>query len=206
MKKRFYVIGVFLLSCFLLIGIYFQFGVFPFVVVGGSMEPTLLHGQAGGADTFFYRVLGLQRFDILVIEIEDSYWIKRLIAKPNEHVFYEDGILYVNGQVVEEPFLSTAAKEATCYPYYERDSHNQLVQKIPNICQAGGLQLQEGQYFFMGDNRAESFDSRRFLIPLTNDAIVGKTFLTYGVCTQFDDYSNCLRLSYSFPAFLGVIQ
>lgn len=204
MKKTLIIVTSFLLSFVILLSIYIHTSLFTYVVSGESMLPNLENGTVGGADQFFYHYTGLSRFDIIVVKIEDNFWIKRLIGKPHNHLFYQAGVLYIDGKRVEESFLNQAAKEATCYPYYERDASNHLQLKIPNICQAGGVQLQENEYFFMGDNRAESYDSRRFLLPINKQTIVAKAFIRYGVCSSFDFFGSCQKVHYYFPRFLEV--
>lgn len=204
MKKWLIILVSSLLSFVLLTTLYIRTSLFTYVVSGQSMQPNLVEGTVGGADQFFYHYTGLHRFDIIVVNMEDNFWIKRLVGKPHNHLFYEEGVLYIDGKKTKEPFLSQDDKMATCFPYYERDASNHLRLKIPNICQAGGVQLGENEYFFMGDNRAESFDSRRFMPPISKQEIVAKAFIRYGVCDSFDFFGSCQKITYYFPRFLEV--
>ena len=81
----------------------------------------------------------------------EKYYIKRLIALPNETIEYRAGILYIDGMAVEEPYLDAEEFTDDFGPYV-----------VP-----------EGCYFFCGDNRNNSYDSRAWG-SVEEDALVGK--------------------------------
>lgn len=112
------------------------------IVKGGSMEPTLEEG-----DIVLYTRLHLHyhRGDVVSVRIPSGeYYVKRIIAMEGDVVDLRDGLVYVNDEPVSEPYLDGAptseAEGMVKYPYV----------------------LQEGQIFVMGDNRAQSMDSRSF--------------------------------------------
>ena len=48
-----------------------------------------------------------ERFDIVVFDYGDSKLVKRIIGLPGETLEYKDGILYINGEIVEDPFATS---------------------------------------------------------------------------------------------------
>lgn len=126
------------------------FVVTPVRVIGPSMLPTLEDG-----DIMILNKLSrnkIKRFDIVVIKYFDERIIKRVIGLPGDTIEYKDGELYINGDVYEEPFLPEDV--------YTQDFI--LEERIP-----------EGYYFVLGDNRAESKDSR-IIGLIKNEKIKGK--------------------------------
>lgn len=121
------------------------FVITPIKVVGPSMEDTLLDGDIMLLNKFTYNYNEIERFDIVVVDYIGELIIKRVIGLPGDLIEYKDGSLYINGDIYEEPFLS----EDT----YTEDFI--LEDRIPN-----------DYYFVVGDNRAESKDSR--IIGLIN--------------------------------------
>lgn len=81
-----------------------------------------------------------------------TLFVKRLVALPGDSVAMSGGVLYVNDQAVEEPYIT--------YPSME---------EYPRRV------LGDNEYMVMGDNRANSRDSRSAEVgPLTRDMIVGR--------------------------------
>ena len=80
----------------------------PETVVGRSMLPTLQDGDQGLTNIFTTLVFGIHRFDVVAVVEPDSgdQWVKRVIGLPNETVAYRNGVLYINDQAMEEPFLN----------------------------------------------------------------------------------------------------
>ncbi len=134
-------------------------------VVGDSMLPTLCGAEskqvAGGdyvyADTF----ASPQRGDIIVINAQDDSgeWhtiIKRLIAEQGQSVELKEGVLYVNGEYVEESYVLPQNN----FP------------DLP-INNYGPVTVPEGCVFVLGDNRNVSSDSRGKYGMIDKDNIVG---------------------------------
>ena len=84
--------------------------------------------------------------------------IKRLIALPGDTLEIDDGRVIINGQLLDEPY-----------------THNQYTW-CDNYC--GPLQLGADDYFFMGDNRSVSRDSRSFG-PISAEQIVGPVVVRF---------------------------
>ncbi|MFO7246076.1 MAG: signal peptidase I [Thermaerobacter sp.] len=134
------------------------FVVESFLVQGSSMEPTLHHGDRLLVNKIAYRFGTPQRGDIVVFHApfgDTRDYIKRVIAGPGDRIRIEDGVPYVNGERLEEPYVLR----------YDDTSMPEMV--IP-----------PGSVFVMGDNRRNSQDSRSFGF-IGIEEIVGKAMVVY---------------------------
>ena len=96
--------------------------------------------------------------------IEDL--IKRVIALPGETVTFQDGSIYIDSLLLDEPYLDPGVVSLAKTP-------------IPNCTGSPSIDtctIPEGRVFVMGDNREESRDSR-FFGPIQENSIVGRAFL-----------------------------
>ncbi|MDD3192978.1 MAG: signal peptidase I [Oscillospiraceae bacterium] len=114
--------------------------VFMLVLVpSGSMLPTIQRNSVLFC-TYIHDISKVQRGEILVFESDElgKTLIKRLIGLPGETVtIQKDGSVAVDGQTIDEAYV--------IYPKMDEE----LSFEIP-----------EGQYLFLGDNRAGSEDAR----------------------------------------------
>jgi len=115
----------------------------PVIVSGDSMNDTLKDGELLLLKKFDN---DYSRFDVVVFKYEDSKLIKRIIGLPGEHIAYKSGVLYINGERVEESLSSITS--------------NFELEEI------GYDVIPDGYYFVLGDNRRNSSDSR--IIGLIN--------------------------------------
>ena len=76
----------------------------PIMVSGNSMVPTLNNGDVMILNKFKYLVNDIKRFDIVVVDYENEYIIKRVIGLPGDYIEYKNDILYVNSKKVEENY------------------------------------------------------------------------------------------------------
>ncbi len=142
----------------------------PVVVKGTSMHPEVHDGSIGFSSIIARNLQEIERFDIVVIDLDskEENLIKRVVGLPNETIRYENSKLYVNGQLVEEPFLDSdyVAQQI------ERTTDGLFTKNFTYI-------LGEDEYFCLGDNRLVSMDSR-YYGPFSRDNILSKgVFVLY---------------------------
>lgn len=127
------------------------------VVFGQSMEPNLEPQQRLIVDKLSYRLHPPQRNDIVVIDLPymEELLVKRIVALPGEVVEIREGIIYVNGNAVAEPFPHDTSA-------FDMDA----------------VTLGPLSYFVLGDNRSNSNDSRAFG-PVVREQILGRVWLRY---------------------------
>ena len=131
-------------------------------VEGISMFATLDDGDYLMANKIDYRLHPPQRGDIIILRpptTNSTEFIKRVIALPGERLLIRDGVVYINGHKLDEPYLPEAWTLDNNWP---RDNSN-------------GQVIGPNQYFVMGDNRNRSQDSRVFG-PISRDRIDGKAW------------------------------
>ncbi len=160
--------------------------VLNFRVDGNSMEPSLSHAEMLIINRRAYTSLDVNsmlsylpgidradedrrylfnppnRGDIVVFRppgTNGDPYIKRIIGLPGETIEVRDGAVYVDGQRLDEPYVSS--------PTAWRGSGAEPSVEIP-----------DDEYFMLGDNRSNSSDSRSFgTVPKEN--IIGKSWLAY---------------------------
>ena len=93
-----------IVACVLMAILYFFIGR-PFTVSGQSMYPTLHNGD----HMIMSKLGGINRFDVVILKApdEDKEYIKRVIGMPGDTVEVKSGVLYINGTVVEKPFITS---------------------------------------------------------------------------------------------------
>lgn len=134
----------------------------PFVVDGISMEPDYHNGEYIIVNKFVYKVSKPNRGDVIILrppDVQDVTYIKRIIGLPGDTVKISGGNVYINGKILNEPYLTPGDTTITT---------------DANLSQ--GVKLGDSEYWVMGDNRNHSSDSRVFG-PLPKDNIVGKAWL-----------------------------
>jgi signal peptidase I len=137
-----------------LVVVLLQFGE-PMRVASSSMEPTLNSGDHVLIASRAYRSAGPGRGDLVVFKGPDGPLVKRVAAIAGDEVGIEDGQLVVNGRIVPEPAVDPNTVDGLYY---------------------GPVTVPPGSIFVLGDNRANSVDSRTFG-PIRLDALVGKVEL-----------------------------
>jgi signal peptidase I len=151
----------------------------PYRIPSSSMEPTLhCAAPAPGclarfsdrvlANRFIYRFRDPERGEIVVFKTPPAAasclegggagqtFVKRLIGLPGDRLVQTNGVLRVNGKPYEEPYIEP-----------QRRGGRDFSAVVP-----------AGQYFMMGDNRAQSCDSREWgAVPRGN--LIGPVFAVY---------------------------
>ncbi len=143
-------------------------------VIGSSMVPTL----ADRDEVFVEKISrhfnnGLKRGDIVTADTHEKtadglemIIIKRVIGVPGDRVTIKHGEVYVNGELLEEPYLAEGVRTAPHYEMY------------------ADVTLQEDEFYLLGDNRANSRDSRD-IGPVTRSEIEGKLILRFYPFSKF---------------------
>lgn len=136
-----------------------------FYVEGPSMEPTFVTGQFVLVSRLHYLFDEPERGDIVVFNSPQNDnrpgqppLIKRMIGLPGEQVEIREGRVYINGDMLNEPYIN------------EPDN--------PYLRQDGEWALGADEFFVMGDNRAHSNDSGEF-DAVTRDHIAGEAIVRY---------------------------
>jgi len=112
------------------------------VVRGSSMTPGIVDGDRILVDHLSYVFGDVRRGDVAVLRCpvdESQDYIKRVVAVAGDRVHIEDGVVWVNGEPVREPYVA------------EPDPRSKLDEVVA-----------PGHFFVLGDNRAHSADSREF--------------------------------------------
>lgn len=137
------------------------FVVQPFVIPSGSMEPTLLVSDQVLVNRFIYRFEHAKPGDIVVfVSSEDRVTdlIKRVVAVGGQTVEIRNGVVFVDGKRRYEPFVNSSVPD--------------------HFNSSAPFRVPDGMVFVMGDNRANSMDSR-YIGPQPESAILGRAFAIY---------------------------
>lgn len=132
-------------------------------IYGESMAPTLNEGDV----LVSIKQSDFQQGDLIAFYMGNKILVKRMIAGPGEWIdIDENGNIYVNGEQLEEPYLSEKSKG---------DCDIELPYQVP-----------DDRYFCMGDHRATSLDSRNSNIGcISEEQIVGKIVFRVWPITDF---------------------
>ncbi len=128
-----------------------------YIVEGSSMQPNFETGEWIIVSRLPYLLGAPQRGDVVVLDFEEPQedLIKRIIGLPGETVEIRDGLVYINGQPLEEPYINAA-------PRYTGEP----------------IVLGPDEYYVLGDNRNNSRDSHSFG-AVSRDHIMGRAWLIY---------------------------
>jgi signal peptidase I len=135
----------------------------PYYIPSASMEPTLKVGDKVLVNKLSYDLHSIHRGDVIVFKkppddntpgIKDL--IKRVIGLPGETIAGKDGQIYIDGKLLNEPWLPRVDQNTTST--------------------FAPVQIPAGEYFVMGDNRGDSSDSRVFG-PIPKSLVVGRAFI-----------------------------
>ena len=155
-----------------------QFVFEPVRVKGRSMMSTLHNGEIMLVTKCDYLLGAPSRQDVIIChypgryldkwKLIPQYFVKRLIGLPGDTVEIREGVVFVNGRELYEPYLDSA--------HTRRKSNME-----PRL-------LGEDEYFVLGDNRDHSNDSRR-IGPIRRKDLVGRVrcvFLPWGQARRID--------------------
>ncbi len=132
----------------------------PVKVEGTSMLPGLDDQERIFINKFVYHLEPIERGDIVVFRYPrdpSKSYIKRVVAVGGDQVRIEDGHVYVNDQLLREPYVPHEFDDDRSYPE---------------------VTVPRGSYFVLGDHRSSSSDSRDFG-PVSQRYIYGKAVFSY---------------------------
>jgi signal peptidase I len=137
-----------------------------FYIPSGSMEPTLKKGDRVLVNKLSYDLHDVHRGDIIVFRLPKDKvgpdgirdLIKRVIGLPGDVIESRNGLVYIDGKRLKEPYLPKGVLT---------DNPPVVKQRVP-----------KGKVFVMGDNRNNSADSRfASRGPIAINTIIGRAFV-----------------------------
>lgn len=142
---------IWIIGIIILVKLVQAFLIQPFIVDGASMLPTYHNQEFLLVDKLSYHLSNPERGDIMIFKLyennnnpyEGKHLIKRVIGKPGERIVVKRGVTTIynrenpDGFILEEPYVE--------YKDMQKDVD---------------ITLDDHHYFVMGDNRAQSYDSR----------------------------------------------
>ena len=151
---------ILVVSFVLVFGFVRPFVVEAFWIPSASMVPTLKYGDRVLVNKFIYRFTEPERGDVIVfksVQGDDQDLIKRVVGVPGDEITVRGGRLFVNGEPQQEPYVN---------------------KKYPDRSFYAPTTVPKDHVFMMGDNRANSQDSRVFG-PVPKENIEGEAFLRF---------------------------
>ena len=132
-------------------------------ISGDSMAPTLAHDEI----VILLKTRDFDRGDLIGFYYQGKILLKRVVALPEDEVAIDaDGNVYVNGEVLEEPYVTDKGL-GNCdleFPY-----------KVPGT-----------GYFVLGDQRSNSVDSRSAAVgAISQEDIIGRVFIRVWPIARF---------------------
>jgi signal peptidase I len=173
-ELRVWVRDLLLAICFAVVIIVFLYQ--PVKVEGTSMAPLISDQERIFINKLVYKFEPISRGDVVVFwypSDRTKSFIKRVVGLPGEAVEIRQGRVYVNGQVLDEPYILPAYLDANSYPAFRVPPH---------------------EYFVMGDHRDSSNDSRMFG-PVPAEYIYGKAVFAYWPMDHFGSLSDSVYAS-----------
>jgi signal peptidase I len=132
----------------------------PVKVEGTSMLPGLSDQERIFVNKFVYRLEPISRGDVVVFRYPldpSKSFIKRVVAIAGDKVRIENGVVYVNGAAIDEPYVPVRFRDTRSMPEIEVPAQT---------------------YFVLGDHRSLSDDSRDFG-PVSEEFVSGKAVFAY---------------------------
>ncbi|MFR7590825.1 MAG: signal peptidase I [Longibaculum sp.] len=151
LKKKYVYSIIELIAVIIITTCIFKFVVIPVRIDGVSMENTLHDQSIALINAIGVKEENVKRFDVVVLYSEqlNEKIIKRVIGMPGDHIEFKNDVLYVNNQKMEQDFLDSDFVE-----------NSKITYNVQQFTDDFSVDVGEGEYFVMGDNRLRSTDSR----------------------------------------------
>jgi len=152
-------------------------------VSGDSMEPNFHDKEQIVAEKLSPNITELKRGDIVIFNDptqKDKLVIKRIVGLPGEEVKIENGLVYINNTLLEEPYLAMDT--------YTNLKYNHKIKEGEEY------EIGEDSYIVLGDNRDNSRDSREWG-ALHKNNILGKAMIVYYPVKNFKIVINNYQFS-----------
>ena len=134
-------------------------------ITGESMFPTLHNSEQIVAEKISIKISPLKRGEIVIVESPretKKLLVKRVIGLPGENILIKDNHIYINNQIIKEPYLDQSVQTS---------EGNTIKENIE-------YSIENDSYVVMGDNRGKSTDSRDYG-AVRKDLIVGRAIFVY---------------------------
>jgi signal peptidase I len=143
-----------------------------FYISGPSMEATMFQDNRVLVNKLSYRLHDIHRGDVVVFDrvtvdgqvVQHDDLIKRVIALGGETISIKDCKVFIDGELLPEPYLN------------DYDLAQTVVEDRCRVPMMDEMIIPDNQLFVMGDNRPQSFDSRMFG-PIEQNLVVGRAFV-----------------------------
>jgi signal peptidase I len=164
--------AIMILVAVLLVGLVRAFAFQIFWIPSSSMVPTLGVYDRIVVQKAFFTWRDVREGDIVVFSHppldhcggpQEGDLVKRVIALPGQTIYSSGNSIYVNGQLLAEPYL----------PH-----DDPLGPPVPDASSQHPYRVPPGEFYMLGDNRADSCDSR-YWGPVKGSSIVGKVVLVW---------------------------
>jgi signal peptidase I len=165
--------GIIILVSVLLAGLIRAFAFQTFWIPSASMVPTLNVYDRVLVQKAFFSWRDVREGDIVVFSHppldqcggpqEQGDLVKRVIALPGQTIYSSGNSIYIDGRRLAEPYL----------PHYDP-----LGPPIPDASRQQPYRVPPGEFYVLGDNRADSCDSR-YWGPIKGSSIIGEVVLTF---------------------------
>ena len=164
--------AIMILVAVLLVGLVRAFAFQIFWIPSSSMVPTLGVYDRIVVQKAFFTWRDVREGDIVVFSHppldhcggpQEGNLVKRVIALPGQTIYSSGNSIYVNGRLLAEPYL----------PH-----DDPLGPPVPDASSQHPYRVPPGEFYMLGDNRADSCDSR-YWGPVMGSSIVGKVVLVW---------------------------
>lgn len=136
----------------------------PHRVSGESMFPNFKDGDFIITDKLTYKFADPHKGDVVVFKNprnENEDFIKRIMGVPGDRLKVENGKVYINDKLIDEPYLKSVTTDPRSFMHEGEE-----------------VTVEQGKFAVFGDNRPRSSDTREWGF-ITKEEIIGRVLLRY---------------------------